>query len=170
MFSLHRPVWIVSLPSIALTALLTWMPSANLLKAYSIPLYVTDKDAEEHRFQHRPLRDTTQLPPGHRAIDNNPLTTSIQPILHPSNSPAFKPHLSNLKIRIQCSTMSSLIQYIVTLPEMLCNFYEIIHSESQHDHTTLSNEVSSRILISNSQSSKHSPKVKYVSKENRLYR
>jgi len=55
-------------------------------------VYVTDKDVEEHQFQDKLLEDTAcdQLPPGHRAIDHNPLVMATQPILYSLNSPLFK--------------------------------------------------------------------------------
>lgn len=42
-------------------------------------------DVKEHSSQDRILADTTHCwpPPGHRAIDNNSLIPTIQPILHP---------------------------------------------------------------------------------------
>jgi len=51
-----------------------------------------DKDVEEHPSHDGPLRDTTcdQSPAEHTTIDNNPLAMTIQLILYPSNSPAFK--------------------------------------------------------------------------------
>lgn len=44
--------------------------------------YVINKDVEEHKFQDRPLKDTThgQPPTGRRLVDHNPLAAAIQPI------------------------------------------------------------------------------------------
>jgi len=63
-------------------------------------LCVTDKDVEEHQSHDGPLGDTTYdwPPPGLRAIDLNPLTVVIQPILYPLNS------LSNLEMRMFMET------------------------------------------------------------------
>lgn len=54
--------------------------------------YVIDKHVKEHRFQDRPLEGTTcnQPPPGHRAVECNSLVATLQLILYPLNSPAFK--------------------------------------------------------------------------------
>lgn len=44
--------------------------------------YVINKDVEEHKFQDRPLKDTThgQPPTGRRLVDHNPLAAAIQTI------------------------------------------------------------------------------------------
>ena len=55
-------------------------------------MFVIDKDLEVHWSQDCPLADVThdQLLPGHRAVDNKPLAITMQPIIYPPNSPAFK--------------------------------------------------------------------------------
>ena len=53
---------------------------------------VPDEDAEEHRSQDQPLRETAcdQPPPWHKTICHNPLAVSSQPIPTPLNSPSFQ--------------------------------------------------------------------------------
>jgi len=55
-------------------------------------IYVIDQDVKEYWTQDRPLGDTTsyQNSSGHKAIDHNPLTVTIQPIPYPPNSPPVK--------------------------------------------------------------------------------
>lgn len=55
-------------------------------------IYVIDKDVEKQWSQDGLLGDITQEwpPTGHRAVDNNPLATTIQSILYPPSSPVFK--------------------------------------------------------------------------------
>ena len=91
--SLFRSLCVTSLLSIVSAVPLSLVSSANLLRLpLSATVCITDKDVEEHQSQDGPLWDAArgQLPPGHRAIDNNPLAVTIQPILSPPNSPAFK--------------------------------------------------------------------------------
>lgn len=48
-------------------------------------VYVIEKDVEERQSQDGLLRETIHawLPPGHRAIDHNPLAMIIQPTFYP---------------------------------------------------------------------------------------
>lgn len=54
--------------------------------------FVVDKDVEEQWSQEGPLGNSTRdwHPPGHRAIENNPLAMATQTIICPPNSPVFK--------------------------------------------------------------------------------
>jgi len=79
-----------SLPSNVSTATLSLVSLTNLLKVHSSSSL--DEDVEEHQSQDRPLADTAhhQLPPGHSAIQHNPLSTAFQPIPYPLNTPPLK--------------------------------------------------------------------------------
>jgi len=54
--------------------------------ALSPSVHVTDKDVKQHWPQYQPLRHTTRhwSPPGHRAIDCNFLSASIEPVPYPT--------------------------------------------------------------------------------------
>ncbi|KAK4827407.1 hypothetical protein QYF61_017837 [Mycteria americana] len=56
-------------------------------------VHVTDKDIKHHQSQYQPLRNATHhwSPLGHRAIDHNSLSATIQPISYPPNGPSIKP-------------------------------------------------------------------------------
>jgi len=60
-----------------------------------LTVYVIDKDTEDHQSLDRSMGDTTcdQPPPGHRALDNNPLACD-----HPINTLSTKQ--SSLQIHI----------------------------------------------------------------------
>ena len=55
-------------------------------------VFTVDKDVEEFQSQEGLWHDTTldQPPPGHRAIDNNPLDMTIQSVLYLQNNPFTK--------------------------------------------------------------------------------
>ncbi|KAK4832903.1 hypothetical protein QYF61_026546 [Mycteria americana] len=55
-------------------------------------VHVTDKDVKQRQSQYQPLRNTTHhwYPLGHRAIDCNSLSATIQPIPYPPSSPSIK--------------------------------------------------------------------------------
>ncbi|KAK4815602.1 hypothetical protein QYF61_004817 [Mycteria americana] len=83
--SLSRTLWMASLPSRVSTTPLSLVSSANLLRVHSIPLSVSVTKCG-------PLRDPTHhwSPPGHRAVDHNSLSATIQPIPYPPSSPSVK--------------------------------------------------------------------------------
>ena len=87
-------LWVATVPSILSSAPLSLVSSANLLKIHSILLSrsLIKMLKSTGRRLDEPLRDTIHdgPPPGHRAIDNSPLATTIQSIPYPSNSPVFK--------------------------------------------------------------------------------
>ena len=92
--SLFRSLWIASLSSMVSTAPIRLVSSANFLMVHSIPQSMSlTKMLEQHWSQDGPLwHNTHHWPPlGHKATDNNSLAANIQPILYPSNSPAFEP-------------------------------------------------------------------------------
>jgi len=60
--------------------------------ALSPTVHVTNKDVKQHWPQYQPLRHTTHhwTLLGHRAIDCNSLSATIQPIPYPLSGPPFK--------------------------------------------------------------------------------
>ena len=68
--------------SMVLTAALSLVSSANLLRLHSIPVCVIDKDVKEHWVQDRTLGYATCCwpPLGHRAIDHNLLAVTTQSV------------------------------------------------------------------------------------------
>ncbi|KAK4811014.1 hypothetical protein QYF61_015718 [Mycteria americana] len=55
-------------------------------------VHVADKDVKQHRSQYQPLRNATHhwSPLGHRAVDRNSLSVTIQPIPYPPSGPSVK--------------------------------------------------------------------------------
>ncbi|KAK4808881.1 hypothetical protein QYF61_007996 [Mycteria americana] len=55
-------------------------------------VHVTAKDVKQCQSQHQPLRNAAChcSPPGHRAIDHNSLSATIQPIPYPPSGPSVK--------------------------------------------------------------------------------
>ncbi|KAK4831337.1 hypothetical protein QYF61_017468 [Mycteria americana] len=55
-------------------------------------VHVADKDVKQRWFQYRPLRNATcpWFPLGHRAVDRNSLSVTMQPISYPPSSPSIK--------------------------------------------------------------------------------
>ena len=94
----------VSPLSIVSTAQFSLVSSASLLNPN---VDVIDKGVEEHWSQDGPLGD--HPPPEHRDIENNHLAMTIQPILYPHSSPAFKSislQFSNKDVVVQEGTQN----------------------------------------------------------------
>ncbi|KAK4823457.1 hypothetical protein QYF61_002293 [Mycteria americana] len=55
-------------------------------------VHVTDKDVKQHWSQYQPLRNATchWSPLGHRAVDHNSLSATIQPIPYPPSGPSIR--------------------------------------------------------------------------------
>jgi len=87
-------------------------------RALNPTVCVTDEDIKQYWSQYRPLRDTTchHSPSGHEAIDHYPLATTIQPILHPPNSPPIK------TISPQCREKDVVGDYVQGLTEIQIDY------------------------------------------------
>jgi len=77
--------------------LLCQLPQLSLVSSVNLVIldptvYVTDKDVQKYQSQDEPLEGIAQHqpPPGHAAVDHNPLIATIPPINYPLNSSAFK--------------------------------------------------------------------------------
>lgn len=81
----------------------------RLESALSSTVYVIDKDIKR---KYSPLRDTAHhwSPPGHKTIDHNSLSASIQTIIYPLKSTSFKSIPLQFEDRMSCGTMTEALK------------------------------------------------------------